>query len=65
MINYQLSNKAVVDLRTIWNYSKITWSESQADKYYKTLIKAFNKISKTLISARATMKSIINFWGSE
>ena len=38
MAKYFLSNKAVEDLSTIWEYTFEVWSESQADKYYKYLI---------------------------
>jgi toxin ParE1/3/4 len=31
------SNKAVDDLTEIWNYSRETWSEEQADSYYELL----------------------------
>ncbi|MBS1490179.1 MAG: type II toxin-antitoxin system RelE/ParE family toxin [Bacteroidetes bacterium] len=35
---YALSNKAVQDLSTIWEYTFETWSEAQADKYYFMLL---------------------------
>lgn len=35
---YYLTNKAIEDLNSIWIFSKITWSESKADKYYLHLI---------------------------
>jgi toxin ParE1/3/4 len=38
MSNYKLTNKAVEDLETIWNYTFEKWSEQQADKYYALLI---------------------------
>ena len=38
MASYILSNKAVEDLSTIWNYSFEAWSEKQADKYYYMLL---------------------------
>ena len=38
MGNYVLTNKAVEDLSSIWNYSFEAWSESQADKYYYILL---------------------------
>ena len=31
------SRKALMDLREIWNYTFDTWSEKQADKYYRLL----------------------------
>lgn len=33
MPKYILTNKAVEDLSTIWNYTFEVWSETQADKY--------------------------------
>jgi len=39
MAKYILTNKAVKDLTNIWNYTFDNWSEIQADKYYKMLIK--------------------------
>ena len=38
MAKYEMTNKAVADLNSIWNYTVETWSESQADKYYDMLI---------------------------
>ena len=38
MASYILSNKAVEDLSTIWNYTFEAWSERQADKYYYMLL---------------------------
>jgi toxin ParE1/3/4 len=46
MAKYKLTNKAVSDLKLIWNYTFDNWSEKQADKYYKMLIDNFNEISK-------------------
>ena len=47
MAKYRLTNKAVDDLTSIWNYTLEKWSEKQADKYYNMLIDNFNEISKT------------------
>ncbi|MFK7952852.1 MAG: type II toxin-antitoxin system RelE/ParE family toxin [Ekhidna sp.] len=38
MAEYKLTNKAVEDLSKIWNYTFEVWSESQADKYFDSLI---------------------------
>jgi toxin ParE1/3/4 len=40
MAKFKLTNKAVKDLSEIWNYTFDTWSESQADKYYKLILNA-------------------------
>lgn len=46
MAKYHISNKAVDDLSSIWEYTLVTWSESQADVYYQELIDTFNDIAK-------------------
>lgn len=38
MCRYLLTQKAIIDLTEIWNYTVDTWSESQADKYYDELL---------------------------
>ncbi len=48
MAKYFLTNKAVADLSTLWDYTYEAWSENQADKYYKLLIDSFQEISKNL-----------------
>ena len=45
MPGYILTNKAVEDLSTIWNYTFETWSETQADKYYIMLLNSCRDIS--------------------
>lgn len=44
MANYFLTNKAVEDLSTIWEYTYEVWSERQADKYYELLTSSFGEI---------------------
>jgi len=46
MIKYFLSNKAVEDLSNIWDYTYETWSENQADRYYKLVIDFCKEISE-------------------
>jgi toxin ParE1/3/4 len=46
MATFKLTNKAVKDLSDIWNYTFDTWSESQADKYYKLILNACAAIAK-------------------
>lgn len=46
MAKYYLTNKAVVDLTNIWNYTFDEWSERQADTYYQLIIDTFNEIAK-------------------
>ena len=45
MSNYILTNKAVRDLSSIWNYTFDEWSETQADKYYEMLMNSFREIA--------------------
>jgi toxin ParE1/3/4 len=66
MAKYFLTNKAVEDLSNIWSYTKIKWSENQADKYYHFLLdicqevadnpksaKEYNQITNGLLGIRA------------
>lgn len=43
---FKLTNSAVKDLSDIWHYTVETWSERQADSYYKLLLKACASIAK-------------------
>jgi len=45
MANLRLTNKAVGDLAEIWNYTIDTWSESQADQYYRMLLDSCQDIA--------------------
>lgn len=38
MAKFFLTNKAVIDLSDIWNYTFDNWSEKQADMYYQMLL---------------------------
>ena len=71
MPKYYLTNKAVEDLTSIWNYTFERWSERQADKYYEMLIdncqeignnpklgKNYNNITPTSFGLR-TIRHII------
>ncbi|MEO8415898.1 MAG: type II toxin-antitoxin system RelE/ParE family toxin [Ginsengibacter sp.] len=66
MAKYILTNKAVEDLSTIWDYTFEVWSESQADKYYYMLLdycqdladgglsgKHYSEISEEIFGVRA------------
>lgn len=46
MVKYYISNKAVEDLSSIWEYTLETWSEAQADIYYRELINAIKGIAE-------------------
>jgi toxin ParE1/3/4 len=45
MPKFNLTNKAVEDLSKIWNYTVETWSEKQADTYYKMLISTCQQLA--------------------
>ena len=46
MAKYSLTNKAVVDLSEIWNYTYEMWSEEQADKYYFQLLQSCQELAE-------------------
>jgi toxin ParE1/3/4 len=46
MAKFKFTNNAVKDLSDIWTYTVDTWSESQADRYYKLIISACLTIAK-------------------
>ena len=52
MANYILSNKAVEDLSTIWDYTFGAWSETQADKYYYMLLDSCQDVGDNKISGK-------------
>jgi len=43
---FRFTKSAVKDLTSIWNYTFETWSEKQADYYYKSIIERCNHIVK-------------------
>jgi toxin ParE1/3/4 len=52
MASYTLTNKAVVDLSTIWDYTFDTWSEKQADNYYFMLLDTCQDIADGKVSGK-------------
>jgi toxin ParE1/3/4 len=46
MAKFKFTNHAGMDLSDIWRYTDETWSESQADKYYRLIISACSTIAK-------------------
>ena len=46
MAKYVITNKAVEDLTTIWDYTFEVWSENQADKYYHELLEACQTLAE-------------------
>jgi len=47
MTKFQLTNKAVEDLTSIWLYTREVWSEQQADNYYNDLVTSCENICQT------------------
>lgn len=39
MAKFYFTKRAVEDLSSIWNYTFEVWSEEQADKYYRILLR--------------------------
>ncbi len=58
MPSYVLSNKAVEDLATIWNFTAEHWSETQADKYYFKILKCCNELAEQKLRG----KNYSNIW---
>ena len=52
MPKYILTNKAVEDLSTIWNYTFEVWSETQADKYYFMLLDFCQELADSKVSGK-------------
>lgn len=46
MAKFFLTNKAVLDLGTIWDYTAETWSENQAEIYYSLLMNTCQDLAK-------------------
>lgn len=46
MASYRFTKKASEDLALIWNYNVDTWSENQADHYFRMLIDSCKNISE-------------------
>ncbi len=52
MANYRLTKKAAEDLALIWNYTVDTWSENQADHYFRMLLDSCQNISEGRITGK-------------
>ena len=46
MAKFYLTNKAVEDLNSIWNYTLDKWSEEQADRYYQMLLDSCQDVAE-------------------
>jgi len=65
MGNYKLTKKAVQDLKQIWNYTFDNWSERQADKYYREIIKHCLKVASNPISGKQYENLLSGLRGSK
>ena len=65
MANYKLTKKAVQDLKQIWNYTFDNWSEKQADKYYREIIKHCLKVANNPILGKQYENLFIGLRGSK
>lgn len=45
-MEYELSKLAIIDLENIYAYTVEAWSISQADKYYKLILKTIEQICR-------------------
>ncbi len=52
MASYTLSNKAVLDLSAIWQYTADSWSVRQADKYYFMLLESCQDLAEGMVSGK-------------
>lgn len=50
---YRISEKALKDLNEIWKYTLETWSQEQADRYYKLLISEIKYITQHFESGKS------------
>jgi len=54
---YDLSNRAMADLRDIWNYTFDRWGEQQAEKYYRGIIKNPARFKRLLLNVHEAWES--------
>lgn len=52
MARFTLTNKAVLDLSEIWEYTVATWSERQADKYYFMLLDTCQELADGKVTGK-------------
>lgn len=65
MANYNLTNRAVQDLKQIWNYTLDKWSERQADKYYNDLVNHCSRLANKPTLGKQYEYLIIGLRGSK
>lgn len=53
MPEYFLTNKAIIDLSGIWEYTFKRLPEKQADKYYESIIDSFESIAEKLAKRKS------------
>ena len=60
MGRYSLTNKAVQDLSSIWEYTVDTWLERQADKYYFMLLNSCQDIADGKVIGKVEIARILH-----
>jgi toxin ParE1/3/4 len=63
MASYILTNKAVLDLSAIWEYTVDTWSEKQADKYYFMLLDTSQDLANGKVKGKKYPEIDIEIFG--
>jgi toxin ParE1/3/4 len=60
---YSLSDKALADLDDIWYYTLDTWSERQAERYYKMLIDCCQQVAEKPAQGKNYDRVAVNLQG--
>jgi toxin ParE1/3/4 len=61
-MNYELSQLAIDDIDSIWEYTVLNWSIKQAEKYYQSIIRTIKlicenpEIGKSISEVKETHK---------
>jgi len=63
MGKFKLSNKAVLDISEIWDYTYNKWSEDQADTYYLMLIETCQDLADNPKIGRSYPMISEDLWG--
>jgi toxin ParE1/3/4 len=51
--NYRISQRAIDDLNSIWEYTLHKWSREQADRYYSLILDEIEFISKNYMIGKS------------
>ena len=61
-MKFEISDKALEDIESIWLYTIETWSVEQADRYYNQLFDEIEYISEHPLSGRNIDHIRKNYW---